>query len=138
MDKPTEDALAIIGPHKPKANTTDQPLPLDEQTIDAEAKTITIDLTAFESRIGSPHTETVDHDRDTEHRSAPEQIALRGEFSPLAASIALATLLGILAGSGASLVMSDARRRRRLPLRSRTKHSRRRTRWVGVRAISPR
>jgi hypothetical protein len=101
MDKPSENALAIIGPHKPKANTTDQPLPLDDQAIDAEAKTITIDLTAFESRIGSPDSETAD-------QAAPataDKSIRRERFSPLAASVALATLLGILAGTAATVTL---------------------------------
>ena len=63
MDKPTENALAIIGPHKPKASTTDQPLPLDGQLIDAEAKTITIDLTAIGTRIEPPEIETIERNR---------------------------------------------------------------------------
>ena len=101
MNKPTENALAIIGPHKPKANTTDQPLPLDEQTIDAEAKTITIDLTAFESTIGSPDSDTVDQTA----QPTPDKSIRWEKLSPLAASIALATLLGILAGTAATVTL---------------------------------
>jgi hypothetical protein len=101
MDQPTENALVVIGPHKPKGNTTDQPLPLDEQTIDAEAKTITIDLKAFESRIGSPEPETAAH---TAQPSAGKNFNWE-RFSPLAASVALATVLGILAGTAATVTL---------------------------------
>ena len=101
MDKPTENALAIIGPHKPKAKTADQPLPLGEQTIDAEAKTITIDLTSFESKISSPEAGTAEQSAQS---TAEERIRWE-KFSPLAASVALATLLGILAGTAATVTL---------------------------------
>ena len=100
MDLPTENALVVIGPHRPKANT-DQPLPLDEQTIDPAAKTITIDLTAFESRIGSPDSNAAEH---TAQPSAGKSFNWE-KFSPLAASVALATVLGILAGTAATVAL---------------------------------
>jgi hypothetical protein len=104
MDKPTENALAIIGPHKPKAKTADQPLPLDGQTIDAEAKTITIDLTSFEGRIGSLGAETVEQSA----QSTAEKRIRWEKLSPLAASFALAALLGILAGTAATVTLMPA------------------------------
>ena len=95
MDKPTENALAIIGPHKPKASTTDQPLPLDGQLIDAEAKTITIDLTAIGTRIEPPETETIERDGNTEQRFAPDAgDPARRKFPLLAASLAFAVIVG--------------------------------------------
>jgi hypothetical protein len=101
MDQPSENALAIIGPHKPKTNTTGQPLPLDDQAMDAAANTITIDLTAFESRINSAESATAD-------QTAPDKSVRWEKFSPLAASVALATLLGVLAGTAATVtLMSD-------------------------------
>ncbi len=109
MDKPTENALAIIGPHKPKTSTTDQPLPLDDQPMDAAGKTITIDLTAIGTRIDPPQTETIERDRDPEHRSAPDADgAPRRKFLPLAASLAFAVIVGGLAGVAVSAVLSDA------------------------------
>ncbi len=101
MDKPTENALAIIGPHKAKAKTTDQPLPLGEQTIDAEAKTITIELTSFESKISSSEAETAEQSA----QSTAEKCIRWERLSPLAASVALATLLGILAGTAATVTL---------------------------------
>ena len=101
MDKPTKNALAIIGPHKAKAKTTDQPLPLGEKTIDAEAKTITIDLTSFESKISSPEAETAEQSA----QSTAEKRIRWERLSPLAASVALATLLGILAGTAATVTL---------------------------------
>ena len=100
MDQPSENALVVTGPHKPKSqtNSADQPLPLDEQKIDADAKTITIDLTAFESRI-NPETEAVEQPAAAAKGFGWEQ------FSPLAASVALATLLGILAGTAATVTL---------------------------------
>ncbi|HYJ43010.1 MAG: hypothetical protein ABWY66_11805 [Xanthobacteraceae bacterium] len=109
MDKPTENALAIIGPHKPKASTTDQPLPLDGQLIDAEAKTITIDLTAIGTRIEPPETETIERDGNTEQRFAPDAgDPARRKFPLLAASLAFAVIVGGLAGVAVSAVLSGA------------------------------
>lgn len=109
MDKPTEIALAIIGPHKPKASTTDQPLPLDGQLIDAEAKTITIDLTAIGTRIEPPETETIERDGNTEQRFAPDAgDPARRKFPLLAASLAFAVIVGGLAGVAVSAVLSGA------------------------------
>jgi hypothetical protein len=100
MDQPSENALVVIGPHKPNSqtNSADQPLPLDEQKIDADAKTITIDLTAFESRI-NPETEAA------EQPAAAAKGFGWEKFSPLAASVALATLIGILAGTAATVTL---------------------------------
>jgi len=109
MDKPTENALAIIGPHKPKASTTDQPLPLDGQLIDAEAKTITIDLTAIGTRIEPPETETIERDGNTEQRFAPDAgDPARRKFPLLAASLAFSVIVGGLAGVAVSAVLSGA------------------------------
>ena len=109
MDKPTENALAIIGPHKPKASTTNQPLPLDGQLIDAEAKTITIDLTAIGTRIEPPETETIERDGNTEQRFAPDAgDPARRKFPLLAASLAFAVIVGGLAGVAVSAVLSGA------------------------------
>jgi hypothetical protein len=109
MDKPTENALAIIGPHKPKASTTDQPLPLDGQLIDAEAKTITIDLTAIGTRIEPPETETIERDGNMEQRFAPDAgDPARRKFPLLAASLAFAVIVGGLAGVAVSAVLSGA------------------------------
>src|SRR5688572_20764530 len=100
MDQSSENALVVIGPQKSKlqTNSADQPLPLDEQTIDAEAKTITIDLTAFDSRMdsgGSDHTAKQTSDRAARWYHA----------TPLAASIGLATLLGVMAGTAATVAL---------------------------------
>lgn len=94
-----ENALAIIGPHKPKTigkAPADKPLPLDEQTIDAGAGTITIDLTAFETRIDPP---------ETGETAKPGRAIPWEKFTPLAASVALATLLGILAGTAGTVTL---------------------------------
>src|SRR5262245_19125748 len=102
MDKPTGNALAIIGPQKPQADTADQPLPLDEQAIDADAKTVTIDLAAFETMINS----------DEPKAEQPAQPTHNGNFwklPPLAASLTLATLLGILAGTAATVTLMPDR-----------------------------
>lgn len=102
-----ENALAIIGPHK--ASTTDQPLPLDGQLIDAEAKTITIDLTAIGTRIEPPETETIERDGNTEQRFAPDAgDPARRKFPLLAASLAFAVIVGGLAGVAVSAVLSGA------------------------------
>jgi hypothetical protein len=109
MDKPTENARAIIGPHKPKASTTNQPLPLDGQLIDAEAKTITIDLTAIGTRIEPPETETIERDGNMEQRFAPDAgDPARRKFPLLAASLAFAVIVGGLAGVAVSAVLSGA------------------------------
>jgi hypothetical protein len=100
MDKASENALAIIGPHKPKTNTTDQPLPLDEQAIDAEAKTITIDLTAFETSINTAEPKAEQPARDGK---------LWNKLPPLAASLTLATLFGVLAGTAATVTLMPDR-----------------------------
>ena len=60
----------------------DRPLPLDDQTIDADFKTITIDLAAFESHMGASGA-----------TQAPRSEKARWHlYSPLAASIGVAAL----------------------------------------------
>lgn len=98
-----ENALTIIGPRQPEKSgkpAADRPLPLDEQTIDAEAKTITIDLHAFETRIDPPGS-------DAGAKARPGRAIPWRRFTPLAASVALATLLGIFAcTAGAVMLMA--------------------------------
>jgi hypothetical protein len=103
MDKPSANALAIIGPQQPKADKADKPLPLDDQRMDA-ADAVTIDLTAYETWIEQPAPGAAEE---------PSQRPSVGGFlfnklSPLAASIALATVLGILAGTAATLTFMPA------------------------------
>lgn len=108
MDKPSANALAIIGPRQPKAAgenaRPDRPLPLDDQTMDT-AESITIDLTAYETWIEQPAS------GETEQ---PAQAAPRSgwhweKYSPIAASVALATVLGILAGTAATVTLMPAK-----------------------------
>jgi hypothetical protein len=102
MDKSSANALAIIGPQQPKAAKADKPLPLDDQTMDA-ADAVTIDLTAYETWIEQPAPGAAEE---------PPQAPSRGfrfeKPSPLAASVALATVLGIVAGTTATLTLMPA------------------------------
>jgi hypothetical protein len=97
MAQQTENALTIIG--TTKAKTSDQPLPMDEPAMDTSSEAVTIDLTAIEARIEPPNTETIEPPQ-----AAPNAGGARWQkFSPLAASIALAALLGALGGTGATV-----------------------------------
>jgi hypothetical protein len=104
MDKPTENALTIIGTSKQAK--ADQPLPLDAPAMDSSAEAVTIDLTAFETRIEPPKSETPAQDQ-----SAPAVPAASGvpwqKYFPLAASVALALVVGALGGTAATIGLSN-------------------------------
>ncbi len=103
MDKPTENALAIIGSNQAKP---DQPLPLDAPAMESSAEAVTIDLTAIETRIEPPKSETPAQDQ-----SAPAAPAASGtqwqKYLPLAASVALALMVGALGGTAATIGLSN-------------------------------
>jgi hypothetical protein len=106
MDKPTENALAIIGASKVQ-RPADQPLPMDEPAMDTSAETITIDLTAIETRIETPNSGASDQDRSAEPASNPAVSGVQWKkHSPLAASVALAVIVGALAGAAATAGLS--------------------------------
>lgn len=107
MDKPTENALAIVGTSKVRQgkSAADAPLPMDEPAMGASAEPITIDLTAIETRMEPPRHEAMDGDGGA--RSASGKNDGRWEkFTPLAASLVLATLAGAFAGAAATYGLS--------------------------------
>jgi hypothetical protein len=109
MDKPTENALAIIGTSKQAK--PDQPLPLDAPAMDTSAEAVTIDLTAIETRMDPPKSETPKSETPAPDQSAPAAPAASGmhwqKYFPLAASVALALIVGALAGTAATIALSN-------------------------------
>ena len=115
MDKPAENALAIVGTSK--QTKADQPLPLDAPAMDASAEAVTIDLTAIETRIEpaksempkseTAKSETPDQDQSAEPAPGPAASGVQWQkYSPLAASVALALIVGALAGTAATIGLS--------------------------------
>ena len=107
MDQPTASALVVIGPVKPrpKSAAADSPLPMDEPAMEMPAEPITIDLTAIDTSMASPHGKAAATDE-----AAPSAFAATvgrwKTFAPLAASLIIATLVGAAAGAAAIYSLS--------------------------------
>ena len=105
-DNKTENAIALYGPTS--AKPADAPLPIDTPAMDAAAEAVTIDLTAFESRIEPPAAEPAESHAGPRPAAPPQAGATEWrKFAPLAASIAIAALLGVLVGAGAAIGLSN-------------------------------
>jgi hypothetical protein len=99
---PSQNALAIIGPSKPRKSEPDRPLPMNGPDMDNSAETITLDLTALSTVIEPPGGTESD---------APRASRFNWErLSPLAASLIFAAALGVLAGTaGTAALLPDGK-----------------------------
>lgn len=107
----TENAIVLYGPAPAKAGNAsfaaDSPLPLDAPAMDASHEALTIDLAAFETRIEPPQSEPIESDAGPKSAAPPQAtVADWRKFAPLAASVALAALLGALGGAAAITALS--------------------------------
>ena len=94
---PSQNALAIVGPSKPRATEPDRPLPMEGPDMDKSAEPITLDLTALSTVIEPP---------GGAQSSAPSGNRFNWErLSPLAASLVFAAALGVLAGTAGTAAL---------------------------------
>jgi hypothetical protein len=94
---PSQNALAIIGPSKPRKSEPDRPLPMDGPDMNNSAEPITLDLTALSTVIEPPGSAQSD---------APRASRFNWDrLSPLAASLVFAAALGVLAGTAGTAAL---------------------------------
>lgn len=108
MNKAAENALVLVGPVKPSQNRiVDVPLPMDEPEMNTSGDPITIDLTAIETRIETPHDEAM-HGAASAPPHVAEFTSRWRSFAPLAASLVVAALVGAIGGGGVIYGTSSA------------------------------